>query len=114
MKKGDFRPPLLSKQPNKMKITINQLSEITGIRPCVLNFALEMESKLKKNDHKTGWQGYAFYQLRDRLEDEVLELQEACAELEANRSKPRIKKVIKEAADVANFAMMMADNASRF
>ncbi len=70
------------------------------LRPCVDWFAQQMERVLRQNDHKGGWDEMFFNDLIDRLHEEVSEL-ENCG------CKPR--RVIKEAADVANFAMMIAD-----
>jgi len=70
------------------------------LRPEVLAFASVMESKLRANDHKAHWRECSLDYLLTRLEQEALELREAinCGE-----------GVISEAADVANFAMMIAD-----
>jgi len=63
-----------------------------------------MELKLFKNQDKGGWQGESPVQLLMKLLDEVEELTEA---LEA---KPvDANAVVMEAADVANFAYMIAD-----
>jgi len=69
-------------------------------RPEVLDFASVMESKLRANDHKAHWRECSLDYLLTRLEQEALELREAinCGD-----------GVIGEAADVANFAMMIAD-----
>ena len=70
------------------------------LRPEVLAFASVMESKLRANDHKAHWRECSLDYLLTRLEQEALELREAinCGD-----------GVIGEAADVANFAMMIAD-----
>jgi hypothetical protein len=65
-------------------------------------FAKEMESTLKKNDHKGGWQKETMEYLFNRLKEEVDELEPALYD--------KYRKCIREAADVANFAMMIADN----
>ena len=70
------------------------------LRPCVEWFAQQMERVLRQNDYKGGWQEMFIEDLIDRLHEEVSEL-ETCG------CKPR--RIIKEAADVANFAMMIAD-----
>lgn len=75
--------------------------EIVGLRPQVLWFANEMERQLQANDHKTGWDRMAARQLLNRLKQETIELGRA---IESG------KNVAEEAADVANFAMMIADN----
>jgi len=77
-----------------------------GIRESVLWFASEMEKKLKENDHKEGWDKTAYLHLVWRLREETSELERAlwAEDYEA---------VIKESADVGNFAMMIADKARR-
>lgn len=72
-----------------------------------------MDDLLTENDHKPGWKGEPMSYLLDRLEQEVEELK---AELET-RPEPatdeamgwRDRRIIKEAADIANFCMMIAD-----
>jgi len=73
-----------------------------GMRPQLAWFANEMERQLEANDHKSGWQYYTLKQLLRRLKQEVGELERAI-----NVGK---LDVVEEAADVANFAMMIADN----
>lgn len=69
-------------------------------------FTLCMEEKLRRNDHKGGWEDCAMSDLFERLKAEVKELEEAInGESDVN--------VMFEAADVANFAMMIAWNAMR-
>ena len=85
--------------------------------PYVLAFAKRMEAKLAKNRHKgdrDAWMKDDGSALFARLEEEVDELQES---LRLCRNSIRIGNVvaferqgiINEAADVANFAMMIAD-----
>lgn len=63
---------------------------------------------LLDNDHKVGWDkcddGYLIWMLSDNL----IKL----SELTCQESKD-LQKVIKEAVDIANYAMMIADNAMR-
>lgn len=82
-----------------------------SLRLEVLRFAWRMEKKLRANDYKGGWQEDTLDALFGRLrDDEVAEL-----DMALNSPTPRIKEdledIINEATDVANFAMMMADNA---
>lgn len=73
------------------------------MRESVLKFAEHMEKILKENDHKGGWSGCSPYFLFLRLEEETeKELKEAF--LISDR-----EKILKECADVANFAMMIFD-----
>ena len=73
-----------------------------GMRPPLAWFANEMERQLEANDHKTGWKDLHLKQLLRHLKQEVGELERA---IEQGKSD-----VIEEAADVANFAMMIANN----
>ena len=79
------------------------------IRSEVLMFAKVMEKKLRRNDHKGHWKngGYEDFQwFVDRLKEEVEELEEALDS--------RIPEdIADEAADVANYAMMIMDIFSR-
>ena len=76
-----------------------------GLRPEVLWFAQEMEKKLRANDHKGGWDDDEV-SLYKRLKQEVAELgREVNADFMLNAFA-----VIREAADVGNFAMMIAHN----
>lgn len=75
------------------------------MRPEVLAFAEAMESQLKANDHKPGWKDDAAGPLLLRIREEVRELEQAVyGSTEADRPL-----ILAEAADVANFAMMVAD-----
>lgn len=99
------------------------IGDVLGIRPEVLAFALQMERKLRANDHKgkTGWKDGSPFStrenLRSKLDEEYHELKNAVIEqkyaahptslispAEANRN------VMDEAADLANICMMLADN----
>ena len=77
-----------------------------AIRGEVRWFAAEMERKLRLNDRRGGWAESHQDWLLDRLRAEARELDGA---LQSGGT----YKIIDEAADVANFAMMIADNARR-
>jgi len=79
------------------------------LRPSLLRFALHMEAQLRANDHKRGWQEDDFADLFARLEEESEELGDIVLK-EAGLWQSGDPRVLKEAADVANFAMMIADN----
>jgi NTP pyrophosphatase (non-canonical NTP hydrolase) len=72
------------------------------LRPEVRIFAEAMELKLSENEHKPGWDWTSPEWLFGRLLDEVEELREAIL------SNQNTHVVTREAADVANFAMMIA------
>lgn len=82
-----------------------------------------MIEKLVKNKHKGGWKGDSFFALHERLDQEGEELYTELLKLDRlqrlhagapggaweKELKEQIKKVARECADVANFAMMIAD-----
>ncbi len=86
---------------------------LCAARPQVIAFALAMEAKLKARDERgrRGWIGMPYTHLLQRLRHETYELQNQVdvLELEAQIASPAA--VLDEAVDVANFAMMIADNA---
>jgi len=73
----------------------------------VLAFAEAMEERLAANDHKGGWFREDPEWLMDRLYEEVREL--ASEIHERSHRKPDLVKIRREAADVSNFALMVAD-----
>jgi NTP pyrophosphatase (non-canonical NTP hydrolase) len=73
------------------------------LRSEVRRFARAMEMRLRANDHKPGWKADSPEALLDRVDEELLELHMAVA---ANPGKTAI---LLEAADVANFLMMVVD-----
>lgn len=79
------------------------------LRPEVLAFAHLMEAQLKANDHKPGWKGEDWYPLLMRMREETIELHEALIPGSRTDLPAWWKRVGSEAADVANFAMMIAD-----
>lgn len=76
------------------------------IRESVMRFAEHMERRLAANESKGHWSGCSEWYLFRRLQEETGELEEVLHELGGASST-----VINEAADVANFAMMIADRA---
>lgn len=74
------------------------------VRSEVQWFAEEMEKVLKENDWKGGWKDCSISWMIIKLSEEVGEL----ATLFVNNA-DTTEEVIKEAADVANVAMMIAD-----
>ena len=78
------------------------------LRPEVQWFAEQMELQLRANDWKDGWQHDDQLKLLHRIRQETSELQ-FCLNPEVFGGDAG--NTISEAADVANFAMMIADNA---
>lgn len=74
----------------------------------VSRFALAMEAQLHKNAHKDhndggrGWRFDSVWSLINRLDEEVAELKAAVS------AEQPAEVILSEAADVANFAMMIA------
>jgi len=69
----------------------------------VMLFAEGMAAKLRKNSHKAHWSKASIGYLQSRLSDENIELEQAIAH-------DTDEAIISECYDVANFAMMIADN----
>ena len=76
------------------------------LRPEVQWFAEHMELALQANDHKGGWRHDSCSALLIRLREETDELKAAL------QKGYHLRHIVQEAADVANFAMMVADNAA--
>jgi len=82
------------------------------LRPPLRWFADWMETNLQKNDHKSGWQSMTLGELVKRLADEKGELSRRIARVRRCGEAAKeglLVEVILEAADVANFAMFIAD-----
>lgn len=82
--------------------------EFEQVRPSVQWFALQMEKKLQENDHKVHWNECGIDYLMSRMVQEYGELVAAVWDLREENGSPEA--VISEAADVANFVHMIADN----
>jgi hypothetical protein len=86
-------------------------------RPVVQLFAEQMEKVLRDNDHKVGWSTMLPADLVALLKREVRELSQRVALLGKSATTGRAAGVwettrasaVKEAVDVANFAMFVAD-----
>ena len=72
------------------------------LRTEVIKFANAMENKLKENDYKGGWKNCSAKYLVNKLDEEVGELMSAICDETPH-------KILHEAADVGNIAMMIAD-----
>ena len=83
------------------------------LRPEVRIFAAHMERKLRKNDHKAGWDNALPAEMEGRLDEEVAGLHQAVDAIRGyGPSRVRVVDVWEEAADVGNFAMMLAQVAT--
>lgn len=87
------------------------------IRKEVQWFAEQMEKKLRENDDReSGWNRCSYGFLLKRIKEELEELHNQFGLFGVeNGYQPRSKtgRIIDEAADVANFAMMIADNVKK-
>jgi len=79
------------------------MPEREALRPEVLAFAQLMERQLRANDHKPGWKNDDPAALSRRIAQEHAELQDTMRQCRGAEA------IGKEAADVANFSMMVAD-----
>ena len=79
-------------------------------RNAVLWFAQRMELVLRAHDHKGGWKTCTMKYLTDRLREEQVELEWALSGLGPSPTVDNVAKIVREATDVANFAMMIAGN----
>lgn len=86
---------------------LEELERLSALRDPVRWFAWEMEKTLKQNDHKGGWESCSLGYLITRLAEEVRELEEQVARGQFTAEDR--ERTVREATDVANFAMMIAD-----
>ena len=77
-----------------------------NVRSEVQEFAEAMELELMKHDDRPGWKDCDPFWLLGRLREEVSELESV---LKNPNRDGKVTKVREEAADVSNFAMMIAD-----
>ena len=92
----------------------------TQIRPSVMHFAAHMERVLEANEYKGGWLKMSDVDVINRIGDENDELDQAvqdrlnasncdCNFCDSVSIQVRTSMVVKEAIDVANYAMMLID-----
>jgi len=66
-------------------------------------FSKHMEALLRENDHKGGWEGSTYGYFLDHIEVHLIKLRQALERRDTHD-------IVHEAADLANYAMMIADN----
>lgn len=107
-----------NQKDNKEEKSNELYTLLTTVRPEVQWFAIEMEKKLALNDHKTGWKDCEVDMLISRLEEETQELKDEWWKRKNDFGRSAgegfmftssNEDLIKECADIANFAMMVAD-----
>jgi hypothetical protein len=93
---------------------VKQIDMSVETRPAINYLAKIMEMKLRVNDHKPHWSSISLRVLFSNLLGEVEELKESLGVLEYSYSdeemKSKLMETIFEAADVANFCAIIADN----
>ena len=105
---------------NLKKESSNANTLLPAVRPVVTWFAQRMEAKLAKNDFKGGWGNCTPSDLYQMLQHECKELEEKYIARQIDTARdsdlhlPHFKdtsnnSIIDECADIANFAMMIAD-----
>ncbi len=95
----------LAGTPGVMKslsAVLDAAAQWDALREPLQRFATLMEETLRKHDDRGGWENCREVWLLQRLREETLELEDAMGRGQSS--------VPSEAADVANFAMMIADN----
>ena len=92
---------------------------LVELRESVALFAVKMETNLQEHDADRGdrgWVGDSVERLRERLNDELRELDEVLHMIETNKVSGRpempelLRRLEKEAGDCGNFLMMIVDN----
>lgn len=77
------------------------------MRPALKVFATRMEEELKKNDFRGTWKNEDPRSMMAKLWDEVYDLDTQLDKYNHGEGDP--EQILKEAADVANYAMFVAD-----
>jgi NTP pyrophosphatase (non-canonical NTP hydrolase) len=111
---NDLPRPSHEELCKKDSIAFDEKGDRRPIRDEVLWFASRMEAKLRENDHKSHWSECSFSWLLGRLDEETKELiAEWKRASERGFTKEQAHRIAEEAADIANFALFIADNARR-
>jgi len=92
--------------PVLQELLYPKISSRIELRDSVRRFAEEMEFQLRRHDDRGGWEDGQCEPkwLLSRLKEEVIELSKAMS-----NPNGRVTNVAHESADIANFAMMIAD-----
>lgn len=101
---SSITPPITANSPlaEDLKYASQFDMAYVELRYEVVMFALLMERKLRKNDHKTGWRELPIEALRRLMMVEIEEFNVA-------REFFGLEEARKELVDIANFAMMLHD-----
>jgi hypothetical protein len=106
---------LLGVHPDYQSSAPTEREKVLDCRQEVKDFAVLMEQKLRKNDHKTHWKNCNQEYLLTRLDEEVKELRDCFfiyspCDMNFLMDGQHEDRIPDEAVDVANFAMMLWDN----
>ena len=85
------------------------MSSMRKVNPRLNWFIERMKNKLRQNQHKTDWRELSEKENQLAIYHEYEELRDACYSLRFNRNLETINETIDECADIANRAMMLAD-----
>lgn len=89
--------------------TFQLMTRPVTIRESLRNFVIEMEKVLRDNDYKGGWKAESLEYLIKRAMTELGELSDALLRYQHNDHQDNAAMVVREAVDVANYMMMIAD-----
>jgi len=89
-------------EPTKWQLGGGNACAINNIRHEIGDFAIAMEMKLRKNDHKTGWKDQPIEAHVRLLKIEIMEFDVAYEFLGEEEA-------AKECVDIANFALILRD-----
>lgn len=92
---------------------LSRCDKLTQWSKSIEQFSQVMREKLSENLHKSGWHDSSTAYLIGRLKEELVELEESLIKLDAENNEVNRWESSLECADVANFAMMIADNLTR-
>lgn len=91
------------------EVNLERAKKFEGLRPEVAKFAWEMEKQLQANEHKGGWgECDISFLIKELMMNEIALHRDA--ERVHIGMEEYVSSVIRRAANVANFAMMIADN----
>jgi hypothetical protein len=84
---------------------VQQMEPAPGPRKVVSQFAYDMEKQLKANDHKIGWEREHHQDLTGFMSRQWEQLRKELIKIDRDKYK-----VTQLCANIANYAMMVADN----
>jgi len=98
-----------TKRSAHIRARLDHADNFDFLRDSVQWFATCMEVRLRENDDKGGWNNEPFQYFIDRMQDELIEIENAIIDIREGRAD--LIDLVNECVDLANFAMMLAENA---